>query len=371
MLRLTTIVGTRPELIRLSVAITHFDEIFHHRLVHTGQNSHPRLSEVMLQDLKIREPDVWLETGGSSFAETMAGTILGIEPELREHRPEAVLVLGDTNSAISLLVARRLQIPTYHAEAGNRSFDANVPEEINRRLVDHISDYNLVYNSYSRYNLLSEGIRPETIQVTGSPLPEVFGLHNSRIDESLALKTLGLTKGSYLLASLHRQENVDNVTELSRALDALDSAATHFGMTVVMSTHPRTRARMDSFGVRDFKNIVFIEPLGFFDYNHLQKNSFCVVSDSGTVSEEAAILGFPAVSFRRAHERPESIASAGVINVIKDPTNLIQAINFAVANHDYLRPEGYEVMNFSRRVSSFILSTAPSHNDRNSIRLIF
>lgn len=371
MLRVTTVVGTRPELIRLSRTIALFDEIFEHRLVHTGQNNHPQLSEAMFHDLGIRKPDVWLGVGGDSFAQTMAETILGVESEFVQNRPDAVLVLGDTNSAISILVARRMQIPTYHAEAGNRSFDSNVPEEINRRMVDHTADYNLVYNSYSRRNLLDEGLSPDAIQITGSPLPEVFSFHQRAISESTILEKLGIENGSFILASLHRQENVDDKNELKTALEALDSAAKHFNRPVIMSTHPRTKARQESFGLNNYDNVKFVEPLGYLDYNKMQMNAFCVLSDSGTVSEEASILGFPAVSVRRAHERPESIASAGVINSPKNASHLIRAVEFAIEYSHYPLPEGYEVMNFSKRVAAFILSTAPTHHERNSISLLY
>lgn len=367
-----TIVGTRPEIIRLSETIKRFDQVFKHELVHTGQNDHAKLKDVFFEDLGLRQPDHYLNVDTSSFGSVMADTIRSCEKLFGTTKPDAVVVLGDTNSAISLLVARRMAIPTYHLEAGNRSFDENVPEEVNRRMVDHVADYNLVYNSYSYGNLIREGIHPRFLHVTGSPIREIVHANLQPIENSSVLQEMNLSKGSYFLVSIHRQENVDSKVRLNLLIESIVGLAEKFSKTALVSTHPRTRKRIDAWmpEANSNQSLKLLDPFGFHDYMRLQRDAFCVLSDSGTISEESAILGFPAVSLRESFERWEA-SDAGTIVQTGLEIDPIEAGVREVTSGSKLKtsqPEGYEVSDFSQRVTRYILSTFHSHKNWKNLR---
>lgn len=367
--KVMTIVGTRPEIIRLSETIKLLDCTVDHVLVHTGQNYDSTLNDVFFRDLNLREPDFFLHADTSSLATFMGSVLQGVEKLIAQESPDAVLVLGDTNSAISVLMAKRMKVPTYHMEAGNRSFDANVPEEINRRLVDHVADFNLAYSELARTNLLREGIEPRRILLTGSPMLEVLKAQRESIERSDVLARLGLSQESYMLASLHREENVDSPARLNAVLDCLERASNAFDLPVLMSTHPRTRKRLTILGRRT-PGIAFHDPLGFHDYIHLQQRAFCVLSDSGTISEESTILGFPAVTLRDSIERPEAIDAATIVMTGLDGDNLVEAIRFVRNGGRGQRqcPAEYFIDDCSRRVVAFILSTHRRHEQWTGIR---
>lgn len=312
-LKVMTIVGTRPEIIRLAETIKKCDEYFNHVLVHTGQNWDYTLNDVFFKELELREPDHFLGVVGENLGQTMGNIIAASYEILVKEKPEALLILGDTNSCLAAIAAKRLKIPVFHMEAGNRCFDQNVPEEINRRIVDVTSDVNLAYTEHARRYLLSEGMRKEYTFVTGSPLPEVFVKYMSKIDESDVLERLGLEKGKFILVSAHREENIDNDENFNSLTDALNAIAETYNMPVIYSTHPRSWKRIESKGIKFHENIKQLKPFGFYDYNKLQKDSFCVLSDSGSLAEESNIMGFPAVSIRTSTERPEAIDKGSVI----------------------------------------------------------
>lgn len=362
-LKVMTIVGTRPELIRLSSVIKLFDQCTEHLLVHTGQNSAPELFDVFLEDLDIRPPDLYLAVENSSVGNVIGQTIVRTEQAIREFQPDAVLILGDTNSAMAAIVAERLEVPVYHMEAGNRSFDLNVPEEINRRLVDHVASFNLPYNGYSMRNLLNEGIHPRRICVTGSPMNEILHKYLVQIDESKILVKQGLKPQTYLLASIHRQENVDDHLRLREIVDYLASLNEHFGLEVVLSTHPRTSKRLEELNYTLPHGVTSLPPFGFFDYCKLQLNAKLVISDSGTISEESSILGFPAVTLRKSMERPEAL-EAGTIRIV-NPGHDLAELNVYLDNFSTPKslPEGYGNRDFSARVLNFVLSTAHLHRN--------
>lgn len=362
-LRVVTVVGTRPEVIRLSMLIPKLDAHTEHIFVHTGQNSDAMLSKVFFDDLGIRQPDYFLEVDTSSIASVMADTLRKSEAVFARERPDAVLILGDTNSAVAALIAERMHIPVYHMEAGNRSFDNNVPEELNRKLVDHVASFNLPYNDYSMRNLLIEGIHPRKIQKTGSPIAEIFAHHKEKIEASSALEKLNLKRDAYILVSVHRQENVDSPKRLSIVLDCLRALRDNFSLRILVSTHPRTKARLSNVVSRDYDGIDFHEPFGYLDYNKLQMNAFCVVSDSGTISEESSIIGFPAVCLRDSIERPEAIETGSVVLTGLNPTNLVQSIQLLKSKpQSHFLPQGYEISDFSDRVLRFVFSTARLHS---------
>jgi UDP-N-acetylglucosamine 2-epimerase (non-hydrolysing) len=310
--KVVTIVGTRPEIIRLSRVIARLDDELDHVLVHTGQNWDYALGDIFFDELGLRPPDHRLRVDTSSLGRVLGETLIRSEEVLVAERPDAVLILGDTNSSIAAIIAKRLHIPVFHMEAGNRCFDANVPEETNRRLVDHVADFNLVYTEHARRNLLAEGFEPRRILLTGSPMAEVLAHYRDRIESSGALGQLGLTPREYFLVSAHREENVDSPARLSALLEILQRLSKLWSLPVVVSTHPRTRKRLDAaatagrFGAGSLEHVVFHEPFGFPDYVRLQQEAYCVVSDSGTISEESAILGFPAVTLRESIERPQA-----------------------------------------------------------------
>lgn len=312
-LKLMTIVGTRPEIIRLAETIKKCDEYFDNILVHTGQNWDYTLNDVFFKELELREPDHFLGVVGDNLGQTMGNIIAASYEILVKEKPDALLILGDTNSCLSAIAAKRLKIPVFHMEAGNRCFDQNVPEEINRRIVDCTSDVNLAYTEHARRYLLSEGMRKEYTFVTGSPLPEVFVKYMNKIDESNVLTDLGLEKGKYILVSAHREENIDNDENFKSLTDALNAIAKEYNMPVIYSTHPRSWKRIESQNIKFHENIRQLKPFGFYDYNKLQKDSFCVLSDSGSLAEESNIMGFPAVSIRTSTERPEAIDKGSIV----------------------------------------------------------
>ena len=368
-LKVVTIVGTRPEIIRLSMLIPKLDKYTDHVFVHTGQNSDPKLNEVFFQDLELRQPDYYLNVDTSSMGAVMGDTLRKAEEVFLKEKPDAVMILGDTNSAIAAVVAERMHIPVYHMEAGNRSFDNNVPEELNRKMVDHVASFNLPYNDYSMRNLLNEGIQPRFIQKTGSPIREIFKHYKSRIDASDILDRQNLKPESYFLVSLHRQENVDNPQRLELALECLRAVRDFWRLPVLVSTHPRTRVKLEALASGDLGGIDFQDPFGYLDYNKLQMQAKCVISDSGTISEESSIIGFPAVTLRDSIERPEALETGSIIMAaLHSPNGLISAISRAITSSRACEiPSGYEVSDFSSRVLNFLFSTSLLHKNWKGI----
>ncbi|TDP11577.1 non-hydrolyzing UDP-N-acetylglucosamine 2-epimerase [Halanaerobium congolense] len=328
-LKVMTIIGTRPEIIRLSEVIKACDRYFNHHLVHTGQNYDYELNEVFFEELGIREPDHFLEAVGEHLGDTIGNIISKSYELIAKEMPNALLILGDTNSALCSIAAKRLKIPIFHMEAGNRCFDQNVPEEINRKIVDHISDINLPYTEHSRRYLLSEGIRKEHIFVTGSPMTEVIKKHKEKIEKSNVLEELDLEKDNYFLVSAHREENVDNEENFLSLMSALNEIAEKYKMPIVYSTHPRSKKRIEERGFEFHPLIKQLKPFGFFDYNKLQLNSFCALSDSGTLSEESAILGFPGVLIRTSTERPEVLDKGTVVIGGITEKDIVQAVDLS------------------------------------------
>lgn len=364
-LKVLTVVGTRPELIRLSRVLALLDEVTDHRLVHTGQNHDYELSEIFFSDLGIREPDHFLAVETSSLGRVLGNILIAVEPVLLAERPDAVLVLGDTNSSIAAVMAKRLKIPVYHMEAGNRSFDPNVPEEINRRIIDHLADFNIAYTEHGRRNLLAEGLHPRRVFVGGSPMREVLEHYRGGIDASDVLSRLGLEAERYFVASVHREENVDDAANLAQLVRALDLLAAEHDVPVVVSTHPRTRSRMVALGLAATESVRFLKPFGFFDYNHLQLHARCALSDSGTISEESSILGFPAVTVRNSMERAEALDTGAMVLTGTDAERIVGAVGEVLALRAAgFRPEvpaEYSVRNASQRVVSLLLGTARLH----------
>lgn len=376
-LKIMTILGTRPEIIRLSRVMARLDAYTDHCIVHTGQNYDYSLNEVFFSDLGIRAPDHFLGSGGGSLGETLGKILRESERVIRDEKPDAVLVLGDTNSAISAIMARRMKVPVYHMEAGNRSFDRNVPEETNRKLVDHISDFNLVYTEHARRHLLSEGIQHRRIYLTGSPMREVLEHYRARIEASDILGRIGLKAGKYFIVSLHREENVDNSDRLRALLNTLNALAQHYEFPIIVSTHPRTRKRLDALqGVSLDHRVQYLEPFGFHDYNHLQMRAFCAISDSGTIAEEASILGFPAITPRDAIERPEGLDVGCIIMTGLDQATILASVDAMTrmfedrreSNIHHATPADYCIANTSERVVSLILGTAKLSNSWDGIR---
>ncbi|HDR8520953.1 UDP-N-acetylglucosamine 2-epimerase (non-hydrolyzing) [Bacillus toyonensis] len=330
-LKVMTIIGTRPEIIRLSETIKACDRYFDHVLVHTGQNWDYTLNQVFFEDLGLREPDHYLNAAGSNLGETMGNIIAKVYEVLEAEKPDALLILGDTNSCLAAIPAKRLKIPIFHMEAGNRCFDQNVPEEINRKIVDHTSDINLPYTEHSRRHLISEGIRREHIFVTGSPMTEVIHKHMDKIQNSGILKELGLEEGKYIVVSAHREENIDNEENFMSLMNALNQIAETYQIPLVYSTHPRSWKKIEERGFEFHPLIRQLKPFGFLDYNKLQLNSFCVLSDSGTLSEEAAILGFPGILIRTSTERPEVLDKGTVVVGGIKELDIIQAVELSRA----------------------------------------
>lgn len=325
-LKVMSVVGTRPEIIRLSRVLAKLDEHCEHILVHTGQNYDFELNEVFFNDLGVRKPDYFLNAAGKNAAETIGQVIIRVDQVLEEVQPEAMLVLGDTNSCISAIPAKRRKVPIFHMEAGNRCFDQRVPEETNRRIVDHIADINLTYSTIARDYLLAEGLPADRVIKTGSPMFEVLNYYMTQINGSDVLTRLGLQKGQFFVVSAHREENVDSPKHLAKLAETLNTVARHYDLPVIVSTHPRTRNRIEAQGLEFHPNIQLLKPLGFHDYNHLQKNAKVVLSDSGTINEESSIMNFPALNMREAHERPEGMEEASVMMVGLGVERVMQAL---------------------------------------------
>jgi UDP-N-acetylglucosamine 2-epimerase len=333
-LKVLTIVGTRPEIIRLSRVMSLLDEHVNHVIAHTGQNYDYELNGIFYKDLDLRKPDYFLDVDVSSLEASVGDIIRKSGELLRREKPDSLLVLGDTNSCLSAYMAKRLHIPIFHMEAGNRCFDFNVPEEINRRIIDHISDFNLVYTEHARRHLLSEGLPHRRIYLTGSPMFEVLNFYKPKIESSTIIEHLKLTTASYFLVSTHREENVDNPGNLTKILAILNFLAEDYKLPVIVSTHPRTRKRLESTtGLEMNPLIQFLKPFGFTDYVHLQMNSLCTISDSGTISEESAILNFPAISLRNSMERPEAQDAGTIVLTGFDPEVVVDSIEIAIKEH--------------------------------------
>ncbi|WP_445571517.1 non-hydrolyzing UDP-N-acetylglucosamine 2-epimerase [Pseudomonas sp. E102] len=330
-LKVVTVVGTRPEIIRLSRVMAALDQYCEHVLVHTGQNYDYELNEIFFQDLGIRKPDHFLNAAGSTGAETIGNVIIAFDRVLAFIEPEAVLVLGDTNSCMAVIPAKRRKIPTFHMEAGNRCFDMRVPEEINRRIVDHTADVNLTYSTIARDYLLSEGLPADRVIKTGSPMFEVLNHYRDSIEASNVLERLGLEAGKFFVVSAHREENVDSDKNFLKLVEVLNTVASTFGQPVIVSTHPRTQKRVDSMGIVFHENVRLLKPLGFMDYNKLQLESHAALSDSGTINEESSILNFPALNLREAHERPEGMEEAAVMMVGLEIERVLQGLNILQA----------------------------------------
>lgn len=373
MTKVMTVVGTRPEIIRLSRVISRLDETVDHVLVHTGQNWDPMLSDVFFEELELRKPDRFLNVDTSSLGRVLGGVLAGVEEAIKEERPDALLVLGDTNSCIAALMARRMKVPVYHMEAGNRCFDLNVPEETNRRMVDHVSDFNLVYTEHARRNLLAEGLHPRRIMHTGSPMREVLEYYQPKIEASRVLEQVELKPNEYFLVSAHREENVDNLDRLEQLLNCLKTVRDRWRLPVLVSTHPRTRKRLEVSAIDhgSLENIVFHEPFGFFDYVRLQMSARCTLSDSGTISEESAILRFPAVTLRDSIERPEALDAGTIAMSGLDPACLVEAVELVISPKkiEGRAPDDYTISDTSHRVISYLTSTARRHAQWAGLRI--
>ncbi len=360
-LKVMTIIGTRPEIIRLSRVMPALDRATDHVVVHTGQNYDDELNAVFFRDLGLRKPDYFLDAAGASAAETIGQTIIAVDKVLGDERPDAVLVLGDTNSALSVIPAKRRRIPIFHMEAGNRCFDARVPEEINRRIVDHTADINLPYSAIAREYLLAEGFPADRIIRTGSPMFEVLNHYRVGIEASDVLTRLCLTSGRYVLVSCHREENVDSDRQIRRLSETLAAVANRFDEPVIVSTHPRTRKRIDALGLVFDPRVQLMKPFGFLDYNALQIHARAVLSDSGTISEESSVLNFPALNLREAHERPEAMEEGAVILTGLDPYRVLQALDVLEGQargpeRAINIPADYDVPNVSEKIVRIILS---------------
>lgn len=362
-LKVVTIVGTRPELIKLCRVIAELDRHTDHILVHTGQNYDYELNEIFFEQLEIRQPDYFLEAAGSTAVKTIGEVIVRSDHVLGQESPDAVLLLGDTNSCLAAISAKRRKIPIFHMEAGNRSFDQRIPEEINRKIVDHVSDINLPYTEHARRYLLAEGLDPARVIKTGSPLAEVLDHYRPGIDASKIIEELDLKTGGFFVVSAHREENVDDPARLRRLLGALEALAERHAKPLVVSTHPRTRERLGASRLTGSvsRQIRFLKPLGFLDYVRLQMEAFCILSDSGSVTEEASLLNLPAVTIRDAHERPEGMDEATVVMSGLDPERVLQAVELVTAQHQqepraFRRVSDYEASNVSKKVVRIILS---------------
>ena len=373
-LKVMTIIGTRPELIRLSRVIAMLNSNLNHILVHTGQNYDYELNEIFFKELEIPKPNYFLDVDTTSLGKVLGDTLIKIEPVFNKENPDAVLILGDTNSCIAAIMAKRLHIPIYHMEAGNRSFDLNVPEEINRRIIDHIADFNLVYTENSRRHLLSEGLPHRRIYLTGSPMNEVLQYYSANIDNSNILDILSLESKEYFVVSMHREENVDNPDILNTTISILNQLAADYDIPVIVSTHPRTKKRLRSINdINADKRISFLKPFGFFDYIKLQKNALCVISDSGTICEESAILNFPAITLRNSMERPEAIDSGSIILSGFNINNVISSIKIVIDQNqangkNKSVPKEYLIPDTSHRVLNLIMGTAKLSNMWEGIR---
>lgn len=361
-MKVLTIVGTRPEIIKLCRVIHELDQHVDHVLVHTGQNYDYELNEIFFQQLEIRKPDHFLDAAGGSAAQTIGNVIAKADTVLEEEQPDALLLLGDTNSCLASMAAKRRRIPIFHMEAGNRCFDERVPEEINRRVVDHLSDINLTYTEHARRYLLAEGLKPETVIKTGSPMMEILRHYRPQIGSSDVLSRLELQPKDYFVVSAHREENVDSAKDFGDLLESLNSIARKYGKPVIFSTHPRTRKRLEDLGSSPLdERIRSLKPLGFLDYVRLQMEAFCVISDSGTITEESSILDFPAVTIRQAHERPEGMDEGTLIMCGLQAERVMESIEVVTSHargseRQFRLVRDYEAENVSKKVLRIILS---------------
>ncbi len=367
-LKVLTLVGTRPELIKLSRVIPLLDKYTQHTFVHTGQNYSDQLSSIFFKELKIRKPDFQLDVAGDTAMKSIAQVLEKTDEVLEKVKPDALLVLGDTNSSLAVLAAKRKKIPVFHLEAGNRSFDDRTPEEINRRIVDHVSDINMTYSERARQNLVREGLSPDRIFCIGSPMKEIFDFYGLEIDKAEVLSRLQVAVRKYIVVSLHREENVDDLEKLKSLISSVEEMAEHFGLEVLFSTHPRTRERLKSVSIGSNSRITFLDALGFFDFVKLQRSAFCVVSDSGTLTEESSLLSFPAVTLRNSHERPEGADVGTLLMSDANSQILIRSVTIAVDQYQAgVIPEqvkDYLVSDFSWRVLKTISSYVGYVNKR-------
>jgi UDP-N-acetylglucosamine 2-epimerase (non-hydrolysing) len=365
--KVMVIVGTRPEIIRLALTIQKMEKFFEVIFVHTGQNYDYNLNEVFFEDLNLRKPDYYLETPGKNLGETMGNVIAKSYDVMSQEKPDALLILGDTNSGLSAVSAKRLKIPIFHMEAGNRCFDFNVPEEINRKIIDHVSDVSLAYTENARRYLINEGIKNDFVYVTGSPMAEVLDVNKDKIEKSQVLNNLEIESGQYFVVSSHREENLDIGDNFETLVNSLNKVAEIYKMPIIFSTHPRTAKKIKEKGIKFNELIRNIEPLGFFDYIKLQTNAFCVLSDSGTISEEASILNFPAVSIRTSSERPEALDAGSIVLGGVDEDNMLSAIKIAVETSDkdgVNLVKDYQDVNVSGKVIRIIQSYTDIVNTR-------
>ena len=356
-MKVMTIVGTRPEIIKLSTTLKELDKYTDHILVHTGQNYDYELNEVFFKDLGLRAPNVYMNAAGKTPAETIGNVLIKSDELIKEHKPDAILLYGDTNSCLAVISAKRNKIPVFHMEAGNRCFDERVPEEINRKIVDHLSDINMTLTEHARRYLVAEGLRPETVIKTGSSMKEVLNGNKKQIEESTVLEDLDLEKGKYFVLSMHREENVDNPKNFESLINAINKVAETYKMPIIFSAHPRTRKKIEA-GNYKFNDLVkYMKPLGFNDYNKLQQNAFCVISDSGTITEESSIMGFPAITVRQAHERPEGMDEGTLIMSGVDADDIIDSIKVVTSQEN--RPKivsDYDVDYVGTKVVKIIMS---------------
>ncbi len=374
-LKVITIVGTRPEIIRLSRVSAYLDKYVNHKIIHTGQNYDYELNKIFYDELKLRKPDYNLEINTSSLGNVLGNILIKVEEVLKVEMPDSVLILGDTNSSIAAIIAKRQQIPVYHMEAGNRSFDNQVPEELNRKIIDHIADFNLVYTENSRQHLISEGLSHRKIYLTGSPMFEVLEYYKPKINKSQIIDKLGLRVGKYFCVSLHREENIEIPLTLKNILQSLENLASKYNLPIIISTHPRTRKKIKALkGIENNKLLKFHKPFGFFDYIKLQQHSLCSISDSGTISEESAILNFSAITIRNSLERPEALDSGSIILSGTDPQTIVASVDLAInekkENVDVSAPKDYLIGNTSSRVLRIILGTSKLANNWQGIKKI-
>jgi UDP-N-acetylglucosamine 2-epimerase (non-hydrolysing) len=362
MIKVMTIVGTRPEVIKLCRVIDELDRHVDHVLVHTGQNHDYELNQIFFDELEIRKPDYFLEAAAETLAQSIGSIIVRSDDVMEKEQPDAILLLGDTNSCLSVISAKRRKIPVFHMEAGNRCFDQRVPEEINRKLVDHLSDINMPYTEHARRYLIAEGIKPETIIKTGSPMKEIIDYYMPRIMESKIHSKLNLSKGEYFVLSSHREENVDSAENFSDLIDSINAIASKYGKPIIISTHPRTMKRFEQSSNAEYNKLAsFLKPLGFFDYVRLQMDAACVISDSGTITEESSILNFPAVTIRQVHERPEGMDVGTLIMCGLKSERVISSIDTVMSQYSremrqFRVAQDYEEDNISKKVVRIILS---------------
>ncbi|TGK51908.1 UDP-N-acetylglucosamine 2-epimerase (non-hydrolyzing) [Leptospira kanakyensis] len=362
MLKVLTLVGTRPELIKMSRVIAAMDKHFNHIFVHSGQNYDYELNHVFFDDLEIRKPDYFLNVASDTVAKTIAAVLVNIDEVLEKENPDAILIYGDTNTCLAVISAKRRKIPVFHMEAGNRCFDERVPEELNRKVVDHLSDINIVLTEHARRYLLNEGIKPETIFKSGSHMKEVLDYYAPKIKKSKILSELALSEKEYFLVSIHREENVDNESNLLEMINSLKGLALEYKIPVIVSTHPRTKKRLESLGIQSVENIQFLKPFGFLDYIFLQQNAKCVISDSGTITEEAAILKFPAITIRNTHERPEGMDTGVLILSGLKELEVLESVNISISVSNQKEVKNENVFDyFVDDVSSKIVNLVQSY----------